>query len=797
MSVLTTKLRRDLGRSKGQFIAITITIFLGITLFGGSYDAYRSLEASYEQLYDDLEFANLWVVDGDVASFADSAERDSAVTAISTRHQADAGIRPVPGRSLYGRLVGLPLGSEPEVNQVLILDGTQLESAASVVVDHHMSDHFGLAIGDTIEIANAIGEWRPFTISGIAASAEYLWPAPSRQQVFATPDDFGVVFLADDVVVDLAGPGAVAQAAVRYDDKALTSETDGRLTDLAIGFGATDTYTRAEQASNSALQEDVKGFGELAFMFPVLFLTAAGLGAWVMLTRLVMTQLPVIGTLMANGMRRRKIFGHYLSYGVVVGLTGAIPGVIAGTLMAWGVAGLYTAAINVPITVIKIDATTPLQGLAFGLFAGLIAAALPAWRAISRSPAEALRGARPTGTAKPTVLERFIPPLRRLPTTQALVLRNVFRNKRRTLTTMLGVVLSLTLILVSWGMIDTIDVLLERQFGAIEKSDARVVLVQPAGAATLDTFLAIDGVDDAEAVVSLDVAIEANGEHYGTSLQGFDAATDMHGFLGPDGEIDLPNDGVLLGKSLRDLLGISIGDTVTIHIPSLGLAIDEVAAGFVDEPLGTYAYASNEHLTDLLMASSATISIDDLTSGAIEFGAALRFAEGVEFESIRADIESTPGVVAALSTRAIEDTMNSFMGLFYAFVGVMLAFGGMLAFGIIFNTMSVNLAERQVEVATMQAAGVTEGTIARLITAENMLVTLIGIVPGLVFGFLIAQQFMAAYDTDQFTFTLSMRWTTLVLSALFIVVVTLVSQWPGLRAIRRLDIAKIVRERAV
>jgi putative ABC transport system permease protein len=797
MSVLTTKLRRDLGRSKGQFIAITITIFLGITLFGGSFDAYRSLEASYEQLYDDLDFANLWVVDGNVAGFADSAARDSGVTAVSTRHQADTGIRPVPGRTLFGRLVGLPLGSEPEVNRVLLLEGTQLESAGSVVVDHHMSDHFGLAIGDTIEIANAAGEWKPFTISGIAASAEYLWPAPSRQQVFSTPDDFGVVFLADAVVVDLAGAGAVAQAVVRYDDKVPASDLDDRLTDLAIGFGATDTYTRAEQASNSALQEDVKGFGDLAFMFPILFLTAAGLGAWVMLTRLVMTQLPVIGTLMANGMRRRKIFSHYLSYGVVVGLTGAIPGVIAGALMAWGIAGVYTAAINVPITVIKIDLTTPLQGLAFGLFAGLIAAAFPAWRAISRSPAEALRGARPTGTAKPTVLERVFPPLRRLPTAQALVLRNVFRNKRRTLTTMLGVVLSLTLILVSWGMIDTIDVLLERQFQAIERSDARVVLVQPANAATLDGFLAIEGVTDAEAVVSLDVAIEANRERYGTSLQGYDTDTDMHGFLDSDGELELPDTGVLLGRSLRNLLGISVGDTVTVHIPSLGLAVDEVVAGFVDEPLGTYAYASNEHLTELLVESSAAISIDDLTSGAIEFGAALRFADGTEFESIRADIESIPGVVAALNTRAIEDTMNSFMGLFYAFVGVMLAFGGMLAFGIIFNTMSVNLAERQVEVATMQAAGVTEGTVARLITAENMLVTLVGIVPGLVFGFLIAQQFMAAYDTDQFTFTLSMRWTTLVLSALFIVVVTLVSQWPGLRAIRRLDIAKIVRERAV
>ena len=75
--------------------------------------------------------------------------------------------------------------------------------------------------------------------------------------------------------------------------------------------------------------------------------------------------------------------------------------------------------------------------------------------------------------------------------------------------------------------------------------------------------------------------------------------------------------------------------------------------------------------------------------------------------------------------------------------------------------------------------------------------TLIAIVPGLVVGYLTALKFMAAYDTDQFTFTLDMRTTTFVLSALFILVVTLLSQWPGLRAIRRLDIAQVVRERAV
>ena len=149
------------------------------------------------------------------------------------------------------------------------------------------------------------------------------------------------------------------------------------------------------------------------------------------------------------------------------------------------------------------------------------------------------------------------------------------------------------------------------------------------------------------------------------------------------------------------------------------------------------------------------------------------------------------------STRSIEQMMDSIMGFFYVFVGVMLVFGGLLAFGIIFNTMSVNLAERQVEVATMKAAGVTDGRIARLVTAENVAVTLIAIVPGLIVGVLVASEFMAAYESDQFLFHLAVRWTTLAFSALFILLVTLMSQRPGLKAIRRLDIAKIVRERAV
>jgi putative ABC transport system permease protein len=77
-----------------------------------------------------------------------------------------------------------------------------------------------------------------------------------------------------------------------------------------------------------------------------------------------------------------------------------------------------------------------------------------------------------------------------------------------------------------------------------------------------------------------------------------------------------------------------------------------------------------------------------------------------------------------------------------------------------------------------------------------VIVTLIGIVPGLIIGYLVADLFMASFSSDQFSFALEMRTSTLIFSAIAILVVALLSQIPGLRAVRRIDVAEVVRERA-
>ncbi len=108
MSVLGRKTRRDLGRQRWQYASVAITVLLGVALFAGSYDAYLNLEASYEQTYDRLVFADLTVTGGDVVDFASRAADHDGVSGVATRREADIPIRIGGDHTLLGRVVEMP-----------------------------------------------------------------------------------------------------------------------------------------------------------------------------------------------------------------------------------------------------------------------------------------------------------------------------------------------------------------------------------------------------------------------------------------------------------------------------------------------------------------------------------------------------------------------------------------------------------------------------------------------------------------------------------------------------------------
>jgi putative ABC transport system permease protein len=503
------------------------------------------------------------------------------------------------------------------------------------------------------------------------------------------------------------------------------------------------------------------------------------MATFVLQGRLIRSQRAQIATLRANGLSTQTVVAHHIAEGAAITGAAGLVGVVVGVPLGRLVTGVYTDAISVPDTVTRFHWETVVIALVLAVATGLVATAAPTIAAARTSPGTALRGEVPAGRGGRSVAERVIPPLRKLPARWRMTLRGIGRNKRRAATTGLGVVLALTLVLASWGMVDTVDILLERQFGQIQLQDAQLVVSGPA-AASVTEVERIPGVDRVEPALDLPVTVRVDGASYATELIALEPDTQMHRF----GSAGLPASGLVAGRSLASELGVTTGDVVEVDLgPDAGAFTAPIVA-FVDEPLGTLVYTSLPAVESIVGPSAVADSL------------LVRFDDGVDRTAMRETLSASPSVVAYLDARGLYETARGLLSLFYAFVAVMLCFGGLMAFALLFNTASVNAGERAPELAALELNGTSSGQVARLLAGETMLLTVLSIVPGLVIGYWVSSRFMDSFSSDLFDFGMEIRASTVVLSAVAILVVAGLAQLATAHSVRRLDLARVVRERS-
>jgi putative ABC transport system permease protein len=343
-------------------------------------------------------------------------------------------------------------------------------------------------------------------------------------------------------------------------------------------------------------------------------------------------------------------------------------------------------------------------------------------------------------------------------------------------------------------MIDSVIGMIDKQFNEVALQDASVISSEPVSAELISSISSVVGVTRAEPTAGLSASLTRNGDTLATALQGFEGDTQMHGWTNPSGT--LPPTGLLAGQGIADKLGVSEGDLLHIDLPTHDVTIVLELIEFVDEPLGIPLYARLDVITEALRDAG----IDDpetLMAEPTVTSVMTLFDPNSSRSTTIAALEGVHGVLAVQDARSLYNMVQQFLGLFYAFVGVMLIFGGLMAFSLMFNTISVNIAERSTEFATLKANGMADRTIAWMVINENMLLTTIGIIPGVLLGIGISALFLTSFNNDSFTFEVSIEPVTIAVAVGVMYVVALLSMVPGLRSIKRLDIAQVVRERAV
>ncbi|MDP6421914.1 MAG: FtsX-like permease family protein [SAR202 cluster bacterium] len=784
MRKIDRMLLRGLWAAKLQYGALVLLLTLGIAIFGGSYAGYLNLGESEERTYDELLLADAFFrVAQSPATVVQEVADTAGVEAVEGRIVHDVGLADPknPGELLSARMISTPDDGRPMVNDVWLEEGAYLPSDASdsVLIDDAFAAKNDLFSGDEIELALADGRAK-MTIAGRIVSPEYIFKAKSLQEPFVAPGAFAVVFARQAVAERLFDEvGTINEVVVRFAEGADHEATTVRIQQVLAPYNLLESTPRERQPSYMFLKLDLEGFGEIAAVVPAMFLIITALAILVLMTRTVSSQRGQIGLLSAVGYGRGQVVRHYLGYALAVGVAGCV----LGTVVAYGLAALITSAyadvVNIPVVVI--DAHWPVFGIGIGLGIGtcVVAGLLPAWGGASLEPAAAMRPPVPTG-GRLTVLDRLLP-TRRVPFVWRLALRSLFRQPRRSLVNAAGVAVSVSLIVASLGMLDTIDNTMDLQFGQIEAYDVKATMAGPVPAEAVDEFAGLAGVRRVEPLVESPVRLATVGRSYSTLLVGLSPQGELYRPLEKEGGRPLAISGLYLSTGISNELGAGIGDVLDVQTP---FGVQEMAiAGTVRSPLSTVAYVALDDAWQLL-------GTPDVITGA------LLAVDPERISAVKESVSAMPGVINVEALSEKRDAIADFMALFYQFVAVFVLFGVALAFLVVFNTVSMNVMERARELATMRTLGFGSRSITALITLENAIGAIVGIGAGIGLGYLMAVELMRAFESDSFSFNVALYTRTYVAVAVGMGSVVLLSQAPGVRHVNRMDLARVTKEQS-
>lgn len=645
---------------------------------------------------------------------------------------------------MTGRVISLPTGKHPAVNDILVVEGSYFSENAmrDVLLEKSFAEYHNYEPGDMVHpVIN--GEKVGLRVVGVILSPEYLLVVRSSQDLMPSPRTFGVLFVPEEQVQQMLGmKDLVNEFLVTVKDSAERQEIIDKVEKILKPYGVLETVKREKQPSTEMLEMDVKAFGELAVLFPLLFLIITGMTMYILLSRMVHAQRQQIGLMLATGYSKRSVMLHYLSFALLVGMVGSLVGSLVGYYLSGEFTRQYTGFLNIPFLVIEPDWGAIGAGIALGMAFCGVAGVAPAWSTTKLSPAESMRPEAPAAGRTP-LIERLLPFLSRLSNTWKIPVRNVFRSRRRTFYTATGIAFAISLILVSSSFFDSFNAVIDVHFNKVQAYDVKVIFTQLQTKHAASEIGTWNGVNKAEPVLEVPVRLKHDDIEHLTILVGLPPQTDLYNLLDTSGSItSVSRTGVLLGSALKEKLNLDVGDVLELELLLGSMATPKIkvgvrVAGFVKIPVGSMAFLPIHQVQRILdMPDAVTGVMLDVDTEAVN-----------RIEKRLYDLPSTAFVEVTSQTRREIDEMMKF---FYGFIGVMLGSGAAMASAITFNTVTVNILERRRELATMRTMGTSRQKIAATVTIENMLTGLFGIIPGMFLGQLLAIYFISIYTSELF-----------------------------------------------
>lgn len=761
MKKLSKKRLRDIRQNKMQFFNIFIMVFLGVFVFAGIHAYMDGMEKSADNYYKNNNFQDIWLSgknfsneDLEKVKNTENVKDAERMLTINTELENKDGV------TLDTNFI-----ESNNISKMYVVDGEEFsKDKKGVWFDSYLAKNLDLKVGDEITFTYQNMKITE-KIVGLVNTPDHVYFVKDDTEIFPTHKNYGFIYLSINELPQ-GMPEIFNQIIVDVDNTDKTQETKADLeNNIKSAVAVTDRESSISyKGYNSEIEEGTTYSG----VFTFLFLFIAVLSVTTTMNRFVKKQRTQIGTLKALGFKNRKIINHYVGYGFIISLIASLAGLFVGKY------ALGTFFLNMEMSYYEVPVyNTVLIPVVYVLATAVVALItlvtyLSCRSILKESAVEALRLEIPkVKNTKFDLTTKGI--FKRASISTRWNLRDVGRNKGRSLMAIVGITGCTMLMLCAFGMMDTMKSYLSWEFDKISNFEYKLSL---SNNYTDEQFTNITEKYGNQTSKSYGIEIK-NGDKKETNTLTVNDAPDKLKYTNHNKEyIDLQDDGVYITEKLSEKYDLKVGDEITWHIFGDDNWYTCKIVGLNRDPQNQQLNMTRKYFESLGLAYKADVVYTD------------------------EDLSTTKtidGVDTIQSIATLKQGMESMLETVQMMIVLLIVVSAILGFVIIYNLGILSFTEKQYQFATLKVLGFKDKQIKNIFVKQNLWLTVVGIILGLPLGFLMLDYIFKSALGDNYDFNAYINLVSYLYATVGSLVVSVVVNKVLSRKVKRIDMVSSLK----
>ena len=779
--MLFRKMLRDYKANFGAFFSVFLLAALAMALFCTFEGHVLSQKVARENYHKECNLSDVWM-------YGEGFSDDELDTVRNLDFVKDAQLRmSVTGSApdCDGAQVDLYLERENLVDTPYYISGEPFDPTDTdgIWLANAFARLRNIKVGDDFTIEyNGITFTRE--VKGLVESAEYEFrEADGDADVYL--ENIAIVYMSYDAfpirdyinhMVDKISDEKLAKIMPYTQMIIVTTDGGGLAHEEALAESIDHDYSaivdRKSIPGLARLDSELEQHQSFSYLFVIIFVGIAILVIATSMGRMVEQQRTQIGTMNALGLKRHKIMRHYISFSLVVSVVGVVLGLLVGTL--WGSPAVIGMFANWYVVPGLHSVFHPMYLIiAAGIVAVCVLASYISCRKLLRiKPAEALRPAAPK-KGKKCIFER-LPFWKKLSFTSQYNLRDISRAKLRSFMCVIGTAVGMLLMIYAVGCNELLGSMIEINFNRVTVGEYQIKFSEDAKTETVDDMAEeLDG--EMVMMNQVEVAKEKNApsdkkkKETVTVLEG----KNLYNILDLNNQVKKLTPGTIgISRKLAADLDVKEGDTIYWHLYTKNTWY-EAKVGTIYRSLGSqgiaylredYEKTGAEYIPSFLMT-------DDKAA------------------KDKTDLDYVTGVNSKSEMQAAYESSMEIMNMM---VGMMAVFSILMIVVVLYNSGVLSFRERIKEFATLKVLGLRSSKIRRILSMQNLWLSIIGIIIGAPLGN-VSLNAMINTNGENFDYNLMLAPVDYVIAGIFVMIISMLVSFMFSKRIRKLDMVEILK----